>query len=365
MGSIRVQATLICTALSLVAAASDCWADDPFYKGKRLTVLVNYAAGGPTDIEGRLFAKHIARHIEGAPLLVVQNRDGASGVVGTNYLGEVAPRDGSIVGYLTGAAWQYVADPTRHKADLKTYEFVGFQPGTTIYYARADTPPGIRKPADFMRVTQLIVGGLGIDSPKDLLNRLELDLLGVKFKYVTGYSSSQTARLALLRNEINMYSESVPTYKTSVAPLVQKGEVFALWYDPAWDGKTLGVPKQVEGLPIPAFQDYFRDQKGGAMPSGILWDVTRTILSVNTAMQRLVAMPPGVPAPAVRALRAALRELNTDREFAAEAEKVLGFVPEYFAERDTNERVRNALNAPDSVRTFVAQYIKDAYKNNN
>jgi tripartite-type tricarboxylate transporter receptor subunit TctC len=359
MRSVCVQAALLCAAIS--ASVVDARAQEPFYKGKRLTILVNYAAGGPTDIEGRLFAKHVARHIEGQPQIVVQNRDGASGVVGTNFIGEVAPRDGSLVGYLTGAAWQYVADPSRHKADLKSYEFVGFQPGTTIYYARSDTPPGIKIPADFMKVTQLVVGGLGIDSPKDLLNRLELDLLGVKFKYVTGYSSSQTARLALLRNEINMYSESVPTYKTAVAPIVQKGEVFALWYDPAYDGKTLGVPSQVADLPIPGFHDYYRKMKG-SMPSGILWDVTKTILSVNTAMQRLIAMPPGVPPEAVTALRTAVRQLNTDKEFAAEANKVLGFVPDYVADPDVNDRVRNALNAPQDVRNFVAQYIKDAYK---
>ena len=48
-------------------------------------------------------------------------------------------------GYLTGAAWQPCRRSARHKVDLiKTYEYVGFQPGTTIYYARADTPPGIR-----------------------------------------------------------------------------------------------------------------------------------------------------------------------------------------------------------------------------
>src|SRR5262249_34862770 len=121
MGLRRLQAVLLwlCT-LACISAAGEAPADDPFYKGKRLHILVNYAAGGPTDIEGRLFAKHIAKHIEGQPFLVVQNRDGASGLVGTNYIGEVAPRDGSLVGYLTGAAWQYVADPTRHKVDLKS-----------------------------------------------------------------------------------------------------------------------------------------------------------------------------------------------------------------------------------------------------
>ena len=45
------------TAFGLCAAlmnGSPAAADEPFYKGKRLTLIVNFAAGGPTDIEGRL-----------------------------------------------------------------------------------------------------------------------------------------------------------------------------------------------------------------------------------------------------------------------------------------------------------------------
>jgi tripartite-type tricarboxylate transporter receptor subunit TctC len=358
---IQAALTAFCTVLIVGTTAPKAAAQEPFYAGKRLTVLINYAAGGPTDIEGRLFARHIAKYIDGQPAILVQNRDGASGLVGTNYIGEVAPKDGSTVGYLTGAAWQFVGAPETHKVDLKTYEFVAYQPGTTIYYARSDTPPGLKQPSDFMKVTQLVMGGLAVESPKDLLNRLALDLLGVRFKYVSGYSSSQTARLALLRNEINMYSESPPTYKTAVAPLVQKGEVFALWYDPSYDGKTLGVPKQVAEIPIPSFYEYYRQQKGST-PSGILWDVMRTILSVNTSMQRLIAMPPGTPAAAVSALRAAVQRLNADKDYAEDANKMLGFVPEYVAGPDTNERVREALNAPPEVRAFVVQYVKNAYK---
>ena len=76
-------------------------------------MLVNFAAGGPTDIEGRLFAKHIGRHIDGQPSIVVQNMDGAGGLVGTSYLGEIAPKDGTVMGYLTGAAWRYASDPDK------------------------------------------------------------------------------------------------------------------------------------------------------------------------------------------------------------------------------------------------------------
>src|SRR5947207_4793300 len=106
MSAIRVQAALLGLFLAASFGHSGASAQEPFYAGKRLTVLVNYAAGGPTDIEGRLFARHIGKYIEGQPAIVVQNRDGASGLVGTNYIGEVAPKDGSVVGYLTGAAWQ-------------------------------------------------------------------------------------------------------------------------------------------------------------------------------------------------------------------------------------------------------------------
>ena len=73
-----------CAAVALVASAQ---AQQPFYQGKRLTVLINFAPGGPSDIEGRLLAKHIVKHIAGSPQIIVQNKDGAGGLVGTNFVG--------------------------------------------------------------------------------------------------------------------------------------------------------------------------------------------------------------------------------------------------------------------------------------
>ena len=107
--------------LRRLGATSPPAAEDPFYKGKRLTLLINFAPGGPTDIEGRLFARHIVKHIDGNPTIVVQNKDGAGGLVGTVYLGELGPKDGTMVGYLTGAAWNYVVDPKVFRVDFRTY----------------------------------------------------------------------------------------------------------------------------------------------------------------------------------------------------------------------------------------------------
>jgi tripartite-type tricarboxylate transporter receptor subunit TctC len=337
-------------------------ADDPFYKGKRLTVLVNYAAGGPTDIEGRLFARHIAKHIDGGPNIIVQNMDGAGGLVGTSYLGAVAPKDGTMMGYLTGAAWLYANEPQKYKVDFRTYQFIAYQPGTTVYYVRTDVAPGIKQPGDILKAKGLISGGLSADSPKDLLIRLTLDMLGVPYRHVTGYRSNNTARLALQQGEINFFAESPPGYRSVVIPsMVKSGQVIPLYYDPGYNGDSFYVPKQIEGLDIPPFQDFYKTLKGQE-PGGKLWDMYLTSLSINSAMQRLLVLPPGVPAPAVDALRAAVLRLNNDQAFADEALRTVGFVPEYSAGPDTNRQVSNALTVTPQMRTAVAEYIKNGPK---
>ena len=206
----RMLAALVAGIAILTAAAAKAQ-PGPFYQGKRLTLLNNFAAGGPADIEGRLFARHFARHIDGHPNIIVQNRDGAGGLVGTNYLGELGPRDGTMAGYLTAAAWNSVIEPGSYRIDFKTFEFVAYQPVNVVYFMRADTPPGMKSRADILRATGLVAGGLASDSSKDLLIRLTLDMLGVPFKYVTGFRSSAPARLALQRGEINFFSESAPS----------------------------------------------------------------------------------------------------------------------------------------------------------
>src|SRR5262245_25413247 len=143
---------MLLRAACLVAAAvllmPDAHAAEPFYMGRRLTVLIGAASGGPTDIEGRLLAKYLARHIDGQPSLLVLNKEGAGGVVGATFLGEVAPRDGTMLGYLSGTAWNFVNEPERWRVDLRGFEFVGFQSGTTVHFMRTDVVEGVNDDAD-------------------------------------------------------------------------------------------------------------------------------------------------------------------------------------------------------------------------
>jgi tripartite-type tricarboxylate transporter receptor subunit TctC len=350
----------LCAAASLTATSAA--ADEPFYKGKRLTVLINFAAGGPTDIEGRLLAKHLARHIDGQPGIVVQNMDGAGGLVGAGYLGEIAPKDGTVMGYFTGAAWRYANNPDRFRIDFRSYEFVAYQPGTAVIYIRTDVPPGMRTATDIVKAKGVVAGGLGAENSKDLLLRLGLDMLGVPHKYVTAYRGSQAARLALQQNEINLYSESPPSYRAVVEPsLVRDGLVIPLWYETAAAGEAFTPPRQMEGLSILPFHELHRQIKG-ALPAGQLWDTYRAVHTVNGSMQRQVVLPPGAPPAALAALRAAVGRVNADKEHADEALKTMGFVPEWMAGPDTNKEVRQAIALSPELRAFIADYIKRANK---
>lgn len=350
---------LFSTLLTVLAAGlAGPAAADGFYAGKRLTLLINFAAGGPTDVEGRVIANYLARHIEGQPAVIVQNREGAGGLVGTTYLGEVAPRDGTMLGWLAAAGWQYVVDATPRKADFKSFEFVAYLPGTPVYYMRRDVQPGINRPADLMIAKDVIVGGLSADSPKDLLLRLTLDMLGVDYKYVTGYRSSNNARLAMQQREINLYSESAPAYRAVVEPsLVAKGEALGLFYDAPYDGVSFSLSKQVEGLPVKPFQEFYREMKGSE-PSGPKWDAYRTAVALNNTMLRIVAFPPGAPKAAVEAVRVALGRMMTDKDFIADATRTFGFVPEISAGPEVPERIRSTLNVPSDMRAWVTDYIK-------
>src|SRR5882672_12592430 len=351
---------LLASSAALVSTKAD--ADEPFYKGKRLTVLINFAPGGPTDIEGRLFAKHLARHLEGAPNIVIQNMDGAGGIVGAKYLGEVAPRDGSVAGYFTGTAFMYALDPERFRVDFKTYAFVATQPGTTVHFARTDIAPGLKLPTDIVKAKDLIVGGLSVDTPKDLRLRLGMDMLGVPFKYVTGYRSSPAARLAFQRGEINFFSESPPSYRGVVDPsMVQTGQAIPIFYDPGWDGQKFFVPEAVEGLPILPFHELYQKIRG-TMPSGQLWEIYKAIIGADGVIQRVIVMPPGTPPAAIGALRAAIARVNVDKAYAEEAGKAFGFVPRWDAGPDTPKVAQTALSVRPEVRTFLVDYMKNVPK---
>jgi hypothetical protein len=266
-----------------------------------------------------------------------------------------------MLGALTGIAWIYASDPERWRVDFRSYEFIARQPSTTIHFVRTDVPPGIKMPADIVNARGLIAGGLSADTSKDLRLRLALDMLGVPFQYVTGYRSSPPARLALARGEIHMFSESPPSYRSVVVPqLIATGQAIPVFYDEVGEPSP-ALQRQLEGLTIPSFPRLYKELKGSA-PSGRFWDAYRTLFEMNSTLLRVIALPPGAPRPAIEALSKAIVRLNADTDFAAEAMKVMEFIPEYETAPDMSQRIRGMLVATSEMRAYINDYMRNVPK---
>jgi len=85
-------------ALAALASPARAQSAEDFYRGKTVTILVGFTAGGGYDLYARLLGRHISRHIPGNPAVVVQNMPGAGSMRSANYLFNVAPKDGTAIG---------------------------------------------------------------------------------------------------------------------------------------------------------------------------------------------------------------------------------------------------------------------------
>src|SRR5688572_10716710 len=339
-----------------ISAAPAFSADAPFYRGKTLTVLINFATGGPTDIEGRLVARFLGKHVPGQPQIVVQNMPGAGGVTGTNYLGEVAKPDGLTLGYFTGQFFNLLtADPTL-RVDLAKFNYIASIEGVAVAYVRRDVVPGLQEPKDIIKAKGFKAGGLSLNSAKDVRFRLQLDVLGIPHQYVTGYNSNSDARLAVERNEIQFFTEGTPGYRSQVQPrMVKEGVVVPVYADELVTAD--GEFKQSAEVPdVPSFSQ-LHQQIFSKLGSGPLWETLKTI-NITHVMQRVAKVAPGTPPEAVAALRQGFSQMIKDPEFIQEFKKVTRSDPHFQVGGEADKLIKKLVQASPEVKSTIRKYTQ-------
>ena len=312
----------------LLAAGNAAFAQQ--FTGQTVTMIVNFTAGGPTDIEARIVARHLPKYLQGVKSVIVRNVGGAGGNIGVNQLGEASERDRLNVGYFTwDPLTQLIQDSVLHVRynDLKF--IVGFRQ-VSLVYVRRDTPPGINRAADVVRAPIIKAGALGPSSHGTLRQRLALDLLGAKYETIAGYKGLNEIELAVRRGDLHLTNTTLPLWYASVKPnMVDTGIAMPLFqYDYE---RPDGTPGRNPILPdVPAFSEVFKEVMGpGAVPSGERWQALQLLTRIIDSMYRTVFMPPNAPAPAVEEMRGAFEKLANDAEFIADYEKVVRVKPRF------------------------------------
>ncbi len=326
-------AGIITSAVAVTAAGP---ASAQFYKGRTITMVVNYGAGGNTDIEGRIFARHLPRHIPGSPSIIVTNRPGAGGLVGLNHMGSGAvPADGMTFAFFTvGPVATIVKDPAL-KVNLADFAFIGGLSQHQVAYGRKDIAPGMKRPADIAKAVEVFGAGSSPASPRDVALKLTLGLMGVKHRVVTGFRSSNDINLAILRNESHFTTSSQPGYQSQAKPqLIEPGIAMPFWYYQlsAPDGGLL-KNEALEAEGVRGFAEVYKEAHG-KMPSGPRYEAFLVLNDIASVMLRSVMMPPGTPQEPVEILRKAFMALADDEQFRNEYMGLVKMLPELVSPKD-------------------------------
>src|SRR5207344_873821 len=221
-----------------------------------------------------------------------------------NWLANVAPKDGTVIVALSqNMAVNQATGANGVRYDVRQFNWIG-NTTDTPNVTNAWHTTGIRTIQDVM-TRELVVGATGIASGSYLYPHALNQLVGTKFKIVTGYPGGNDVNLAMERGEVGgRGSNSWASWKSTRPQWLAEKKVIVL--------VQVGVKRNPDLPDIPTLQDLAKNEADRQV---------LTFISVDTAISRPLVTSAGVPPERVEALRRAFDTAMKDAEFLAEAEK--------------------------------------------
>ncbi len=276
-----------------------------FYEGRELRLLIGYSAGGGYDTYARLLARHLGRHVPGSPTVVPQNMPGAASLRLANYLFNVAPQDGSVIGIVArGMAMEPLLSARGTRFAANEFSWLGSLNNEVSVCASWHTSD-VKTMQDLME-RELIVGGIGSASGTDVFPLVVRNLLGGRIRLITGYPGGNDILLAMERGEVDgRCGWSWSTVQATRPDWIAEGRLnmlvqFALEKHP--DLPDVPLVTELAGS---------EDER-----------MALELIFARQVMGRPFLAPPGIPPERLEALRRAFDATANDPAFRMEAERM-------------------------------------------
>jgi tripartite-type tricarboxylate transporter receptor subunit TctC len=301
--ALRIVALLAPVLWAQTAPAQDV-AD--FYRGKTVTIVVGSDVGGGYDLNARTLARHIGRHIPGNPNVIVQNKPGASSIVAAQYVYDIAPKDGTAIAAVQRPVPFQPLFGEGVRYDVRRIQWLGSTMNELGVVVAWHTSP--HRSLDDVFKSEMVVGGNGPATDTELLARALNNVLGTKFRIVSGYPGQAQITLAMERGEI---------------------EGTANW---SWSDIVKGHPDWIRDKKIRLLLQLDLHKSAELADVPFILDVTRNdeerrifeILMSMKALGRPYFLAPDVPKERSAALRTAFMQTMVDPEFVQDATQALG-----------------------------------------
>jgi len=289
-------------AIALGAAIPQAMGQEPFYRGKAVTIVVGYSAGGGYDQYARLLARHLGRHIPGNPSVIVQNMPGAASMTSVRYLDATAPKDGTVITtFDPGLILETVAAPETYRVRFSDHQWIGtLLRDIRICYASAAS--GIRTWQEMMARKEFLIGNTAKGSNAYVNGAILRKVFQAPVRQISGYPGSNEQRLALERGELE---GNCGSWTAIPQDWIVNHRINAL---------VRFSPKRPPDMPasVP-----FVNELATSQEQKDLLD----ILNGSGELGRPFIVSKAVPAERVAVLRAALEATLEDEAFLGEAQK--------------------------------------------
>ena len=339
-GSLRCRGRYLFAAIAILTApvATVAPADENFYSGKTIQVLVGFTAGGGFDLYARTLARYMGSHIPGNPTLVTLNMPGAGSLRAANYLYNAAPTDGTtiaefapgvVVAPLLGAGEGTYFDAPK-------FTWLGSVSQDTSICA-FNKSAGISSWKD-MQTKPLTVGASGGGAESDVFPNVLRRLFNLPLRIVDGYPGSNEIILAMQRHEVDgRCGWSWASLRSRNASLLDNKEIDITL--------QIGLKKDKALQDIPLVMDLTDDPLKKA--------ALKLIISRQT-IARPFAAPPGIPVDRAQLLRQAFDATMKDPEFLDEA-KTLSLDVDPIGGADVQALLKEIYASPRDVVDLASQ----------
>ena len=178
-------------------------AQESFYKGKTVRIVVGFAAGGGFDTYSRAISRHMGRHIPGNPTIIVDNMTGAGSLIAANHVYKVAKPDGLTIGHFIGGLFmQQLQERPGIEFDARKFEYIGVpvRDNPVCVFSKASGITSMDKWASSKVPVKM--GGTAPGSNTDDVPKILKAALGLPVQLVSGYKGTADIRLAIESGEL-------------------------------------------------------------------------------------------------------------------------------------------------------------------
>jgi len=251
------------------------------YPSRPVQLIVPYAPGGSGDLLARLLGDALSK--KWGQQMVVENKPGAGGLIGTEAAAKSAP-DGYTLYLATDGPLTIAATLHRHLAYDWKRDFAPISMMAVGYQILLSSP---KLPAtnleEFIALAKQRPGkynfaSIGVGSAPHLAAELFLSMAGLQLTHVPYPGSSQQCIAALISGDVAMFMVGTST----AVPFVKADTV---------RGLAVTAPKRIDGLPgVPTFAEvgmpqmdyslWFAIEAPSGTPTGIIQKVHDDITTV-------------------------------------------------------------------------------------